>query len=178
VGPVSDADAVFAQIWSYDAANIEPVVARPDTHDDVIPISALGEAKIDRAYIGSCTGAKYEDLAMAAEVLRDRQVAPGVLLQVAPASRAALQQAMADGTAQALMEAGAHVLSTGCGACPGFGTGVLGPGEVSISTTSRNARGRMGSPESSVYLGSPYSVAAAAVAGRIIDPRELLGVSS
>lgn len=178
VGPVSDADAVFSQTWRYDAANAEPVVARPHKHDDVVPISALGDASINRAYIGSCTGAKYEDLAMAAEVLRGRQVAPGVLLQVAPASRAALQQAMADGTAQTLMEAGAHVLSTGCGACPGIGTGVLGPGEVSISTTNRNARGRMGSPESSVYLGSPYSVAAAAVAGRIVDPRELIGASS
>jgi 3-isopropylmalate/(R)-2-methylmalate dehydratase large subunit len=175
VGPVSDADAAYAQIWRYDAEQVEPVVARPNKHDDVVAISELDEARVGRAYIGSCTGAKYEDLAMAAEVLKGRQVAPGVLLQVAPASRAALQQAMSDGTAQVLMEAGAHILSTGCGACPGFGTGILGPGEVSISTTNRNARGRMGSPESSVFLGSPYSVAAAAVAGRIVDPRELIG---
>ena len=174
-GPVSDADASYSQSWHYDAGVIEPVVARPDKHDDVVPVSALGEAKISRAYIGSCTGAKYEDLAMAAEVLNGRQVAPGVLLQVAPASRAALRQAMGDGTAQTLMDAGAHLLSIGCGACPGIGTGVLAAGEVSISTTNRNARGRMGSPESSVYLGSPYTVAAAAVAGRIIDVRELIG---
>ncbi len=175
-GPFSDPDATYSQTWTYDAAAIEPVVARPGKHDDVVAISKLGDARVSRAYIGSCTGAKYEDLAMAAEVLRGRQVASGVLLHVAPASRAALQQAMADGTAQALMEAGAHLLSTGCGACPGIGTGILAAGEVSISTTNRNARGRMGSPESSVYLGSPYSVAAAAVAGRIIDPRELIGV--
>ena len=174
-GPVSDADASYSQSWHYDAGVIEPVVARPDKHDDVVPVSALGEAKISRAYIGSCTGAKYEDLAMAAEVLNGRQVAPGVLLQVAPASRAALRQAMGDGTAQTLMDAGAHLLSIGCGACPGIGTGILAAGEVSISTTNRNARGRMGSPESSVYLGSPYTVAAAAVAGRIIDVRELIG---
>lgn len=175
VGPMSDAEASYAQVWRYDAEQVEPVVARPNKHDDVVAISELDEARVGRAYIGSCTGAKYEDLAMAAEVLEGRQVAPGVLLQVAPASRAALQQAMSDGTAQVLMEAGAHILSTGCGACPGFGTGILGPGEVSISTTNRNARGRMGSPESSVFLGSPYSVAAAAVAGRIVDPRELIG---
>ena len=114
---------------------------------------------------------------MAAEVLRGRHVAETVLLQIAPASREALQQAMDDGTAQALMEAGAHFLSTGCGACPGIGAGILAAGEVSISTTNRNFRGRMGSPESSLYLGSPYSVAAAAVTGKIVDARELIGDS-
>jgi len=174
-GPTSDPDAEYSQTWQYDADAIEPVVARPNRHDDVVSISELGEPTVTRAYIGSCTGAKYEDLAMAAEVLRGRQVADGVVLHVAPASRAALQQAMDDGTAQALMEAGAHLLSTGCGACPGIGAGILAAGEVSISTTNRNFRGRMGSPDSSLYLGSPYSVAAAAVAGRIIDARELLG---
>jgi 3-isopropylmalate/(R)-2-methylmalate dehydratase large subunit len=176
-GPFSDPDAEFSDVWDYDAATIEPVVARPDKHDDVVPISALGGPRVSRAYIGSCTGAKYEDLAMAAEVLKGRDVAADVLLQVAPASRAALQQAMSDGTAQTLMEAGAHVLSTGCGACPGIGTGILAAGEVSISTTNRNARGRMGSPDSAVYLGSPYSVAAAAVAGHIVDPRDFIGAN-
>ena len=175
--PTSDSEAVYEQTWTYDATDIEPVVARPNRHDDVKSISTLGEPVVTRAYIGSCTGAKYEDLAMAAEVLRGRQVADTVLLQIAPASREALQQAMDDGTAQSLMDAGAHFLSTGCGACPGIGAGVLAAGEVSISTTSRNSRGRMGSPESSLYLGSPYSVAAAAVAGRIIDARELIGSS-
>ena len=175
--PTSDSEAVYEQTWTYDATDIEPVVARPNRHDDVKLISTLGEPVVTRAYIGSCTGAKYEDLAMAAEVLRGRQVADTVLLQIAPASREALQQAMDDGTAQSLMDAGAHFLSTGCGACPGIGAGVLAAGEVSISTTNRNFRGRMGSPESSLYLGSPYSVAAAAVAGRIIDARELIGSS-
>ncbi len=174
-GPFSDADAEFSATWIFDGHAIEPVVARPDRHDDVVPISDLGGPPVSRAYIGSCTGAKYEDLAMAAEVLRGRRVADGVLLQVAPASRAALQQAMSDGTAQALMDAGAHLLSTGCGACPGIGAGVLAAGEVAISTTNRNFRGRMGSPDSSLYLGSPYSVAAAAVAGSIVDPRQFVG---
>lgn len=174
-GPTSDPDAFFAQTWHYDANVIEPVVARPNRHDDVVPISSLGRPAVTRAYIGSCTGAKYEDLAMAAEVLRGRTVADGVVLQVAPASREALRQAMSDGTAQALMDAGAHLLSTGCGACPGIGAGILAAGEVAISTTNRNFRGRMGSPESSLYLGSPYSVAAAAVAGHIVDATELMG---
>lgn len=172
--PVSDPDAAYIETWKYDATQLEPVVARPHRHDDVVPISRLGTAKVNRAYIGACTGAKHADLVMAAEILEGRKVSKNVLLQVAPASRAALERAMADGTAQILMKAGAHLLSTGCGACPGIGTGILGPGEVSISTTSRNARGRMGSPESEVYLGTPYSVAAAAVAGEIVDPRPYL----
>ncbi len=172
--PASDDDATFIDTWRYAGDAVQPVVARPHSHDDVVPITSAGEPQIGRAYIGACTGAKYEDLAMAAEILRGRSVAPKVLLQVAPASRAALQRAIETGVASVLMDAGAHILPTGCGACPGIGTGVLGPGEVCISTTSRNARGRMGSPESEVYLASPYSVAAAAVAGKIVDPRSML----
>lgn len=172
--PASDPDATFIDTWRYSGDEIRPVVARPHRHDDVVPIDDAGAPQVGRAYIGACTGAKYEDLAMAAEILRGRTVASSVLLQVAPASRAALQRAIETGVASVLMEAGAHILPTGCGACPGIGTGILGPGEVCISTTSRNARGRMGSPESEVYLASPYSVAAAAVAGRIVDPREML----
>jgi 3-isopropylmalate/(R)-2-methylmalate dehydratase large subunit len=172
--PASDHNASFTDTWAYSGAAVDPVVARPHRHDDVVSITSAGEPKVSRAYIGACTGAKYEDLVMAAEVLRGRSVAPNVLLQVAPASRYALQRAIETGVAGVLMDAGAHILPTGCGACPGIGTGILGPGEVCISTTSRNARGRMGSPESEVYLASPYSVAAAAVAGKIVDPRAML----
>jgi 3-isopropylmalate/(R)-2-methylmalate dehydratase large subunit len=175
-GPVSDSDADYIDTWHYDSSSVEPVIARPHRHDDVVPAGAIDGASVGRAYIGACTGAKHADLVMAAEVLRGRTVAPGVLLQVAPASRAAMAEAVDDGTMATLIEAGAHILSTGCGACPGIGSGVLAPGEVCISTTSRNARGRMGSPDSEVYLGSAYSVAAAAVAGEIVDPRELIGV--
>jgi len=174
-GPQSDPDCSYIETWRYDGSAIEPVVARPHRHDDVVPIAELGSAPVTRAYIGACTGAKYTDLSMAADVLRGRKVAPGVLLQVAPASREALARAVGDGTAATLMEAGAHILSTGCGACPGIGSGVLGPGETCISTTSRNTRGRMGSPLAQVYLGSPYTVAAAAVAGEIVDPRPMVG---
>ncbi|GMQ85836.1 MAG: 3-isopropylmalate dehydratase large subunit [Acidimicrobiia bacterium] len=177
IGPASDADCDYLATWRYDASELEPVVARPHRHDDVVPAGEV-DARVTRAYIGACTGAKYTDLAMAAEVLRGRSVAPGVLLQVAPASRAALAEALADGTVATLVEAGAHILSTGCGACPGIGSGVLGPGEVCISTTSRNARGRMGSLDSEVYLASAYSVAAAAITGKITDPRELIGVTA
>lgn len=175
-GPVSDPDATFQAVWRYDAALVEPVVALPHRHDNVVTAAEASGIPVTRAYIGACTGAKYADLAMAAEVVRGHSVAPGVLLQVAPASRAALRRAVDDGTVSTLMEAGAHILPTGCGACPGIGTGVLAPGEVCISTTSRNARGRMGSPDAEVYLGSPYSVAAAAVAGHVIDPRQVMAV--
>jgi len=175
--PASDPDANYVDTWTYNGSDVAPVVARPHKHDDVVPAGDAGSPRVSRAYIGACTGAKYSDLVQAAEVLRGRKVAPGVLLQVAPASRTDLQRAVADGTVETLMEAGAHILSTGCGACPGIGSGVLGPGEVCISTTSRNARGRMGSRDSEVWLGSAYSVAAAAVTGHVVDPRELLGVS-
>lgn len=178
VGPISDPDADYVDTWEYEAGALVPVVARPHRHDDVVPISEMTGARVTRAYIGACTGAKHEDLVMAARVLRGRRVADGVLLQVAPASRGALAAAVADGTAAALIEAGAHLLSTGCGACPGIGSGVLAAGEVCISTTSRNTRGRMGSPDSEVYLASPFSVAAAAVAGEIVDPTTLIGTTA
>ena len=177
LGPSSDSDCKFLESWSYDASEMVPVVARPHRHDDVVSAADVRNTPIGRAYIGACTGAKYADLAMAAEVLDGRRVAPGVILQVAPASAGALARAMADGTAQTLVAAGAQLLSTGCGACPGLGSGVLGPGEVCISTTSRNTRGRMGSPESKVYLGSAYTVAASAVAGEVIDPLSVIGAS-
>jgi 3-isopropylmalate/(R)-2-methylmalate dehydratase large subunit len=177
-GPSSDSECEFLESWSYDGSEMVPVVAQPHRHDDVVRAADVRNTPIGRAYIGACTGAKYEDLAMAAEVLDGRRVAPGVILQVAPASVGALSRAMADGTAQTLVAAGAQLLSTGCGACPGLGSGVLGPGEVCISTTSRNTRGRMGSPESKVYLASAYTVAASAVAGEVIDPLSVMGASA
>ena len=173
--PQSDPDASFVENWTRDLSKLEPMVACPHTVDNVVPMSSIGSIAITRAYVGACTGAKYEDLRMIAEVLRGRKVADGVRLLVAPASRRALQAAIADGTLETIMDAGADLMAIGCGACPGLGNGVLGPGDVCISTTNRNFRGRMGSPDASVYLASPYAVAASAVAGRIADPREVLG---
>jgi 3-isopropylmalate/(R)-2-methylmalate dehydratase large subunit len=159
--------------WQIAAAQIEPVVARPDTVDDVVTAASLEGTPVTRAYLGACTGAKYTDMRQAAEILEGRQVAPGVRMHLAPASRQALQRAVLDGTLSTLIAAGVHVLSTGCGACPGMGNGVLADGDVCISTTNRNFKGRMGSRESQVYLASAYTVAATAVTGRITDPREL-----
>lgn len=165
-------DDVVAR-WDVDATAVQPLVARPHTVDDVVPAAALQGTAVTRAYLGACAGAKYTDLRQAAEVLAGKHVAPGVLMQVAPASRDAMQRAILDGTVSTLMAAGVHILSTGCGACPGMGNGVLAAGDVCISTTNRNFQGRMGSRDAQVYLASAYTVAATAVTGRITDPREL-----
>ena len=119
-------------------------------------------------------GAKLYGLHMVAEVLKNRTVARGTRLLVAPASTETMAQAAADGTLATLTAAGAYLLPTGCGACAALGAGVLGEGEVCLASTNRNFQGRMGANSAQVYLGSPYTVAAAAVAGQIVDPREFL----
>ncbi|MCH8999512.1 MAG: 3-isopropylmalate dehydratase large subunit [Proteobacteria bacterium] len=169
-----DPDAAYRVTHEFDAGALAPQVAAPHSPSNAVPVEDIGEVKIDQAYIGACTGAKLADLHMAAEVLRGRRVARGTRLLVAPASTRTTEQAIADGTLAALTEAGAILLASACGACAGLGAGLLADGEVCVSTTARNFKGRMGSADARVYLASPYSVAAAAVAGRIHDPREFL----
>ena len=171
----SDADATYLHRYVYDAATLAPHVAAPHSPANSRPVAEHAGVRVDQAYIGACTGAKLTDLRMAAEVLRGRKVAAGTRLLIAPASVAMTAQAAAEGTLATLTEAGAILLPTGCGACAGMGAGMLASGETCISTTARNFKGRMGSAQAQVYLGSPYSVAAAAVKGQICDPRELLG---
>jgi len=173
-GWASDHDAPYAATSRFDATALAPQIALPDSPAQAVPVEEVREVSIDQAYIGACVGAKLSDLHMAAEVLRGRRVASGVRLLVAPASARTLGEATVDGTLATLLEAGAILLPSGCGACAGLGAGVLAAGETCISSTNRNFRGRMGHAQASVYLGSPYSVAAAAAAGRIVDPRELL----
>lgn len=170
----SDPDAACLAEHHFDANTLEPQIAAPHSPANSLPASTYGRVKIDQAYIGACTGAKLSDLHMAAEVLKGRKVARGTRLLIAPASTQMTAQAAADGTLQILTEAGAILLPTGCGACAGMGAGIVAAGEVCLATTARNFKGRMGSSESQVYLGSPYSVAAGAVKGEICDPRELL----
>lgn len=169
-----DSNAAYLKHLRFDASSLAPQVAAPHSPANSAPVEQHRGVAIDQAYIGACTGAKLEDLHMAAEILRGRKVASGLRLLVAPASARITSQAAADGTLAALTEAGAILLSTGCGACAGYGAGVLAEGEVCISSTARNFKGRMGAGTSKVYLGSPYTVAAAAVAGKISDPREML----
>ena len=174
----SDSGAAFREEHVFDATALCPQVAAPDSPANSSPVDQVEPIAIDQCYIGACTGAKLDDLKMAATILRGRTVAPGVRLLVAPASARTMSAAAADGTLAALTEAGAIVLPSGCNACGGYGTGVLAENEVCIASTARNFKGRMGAGSSKLYLGSPYTVAASAVAGRIADPRELLDESS
>ena len=169
-----DDDAPLRETHKIDVAALGPQVAAPHSPANAAPVAETAGTKIHQAYIGACTGAKLIDLHMAAEVLRDRHVATGVRLLVAPASQKDTAAAAADGTLAILTSAGAIMMPSGCGACAGYGAGVLADNEVCIASTARNFRGRMGSTTSDVYLGNPYTVAAAAVAGEILDPRELL----
>ena len=168
-----DPDAAYAREVEYDAATIEPMVACPHSVDKVVPISEVAGTHVDQAFLGTCTNARIEDLAVAAEVLRGRTVAPGTRMIVIPASSLVYIEALKAGYIQTFVEAGAVVESPGCGPCMGNHMGVLAPGEVCISTANRNFKGRMGQAEAEIYLASPAVVAASAVAGMIADPREI-----
>jgi 3-isopropylmalate/(R)-2-methylmalate dehydratase large subunit len=168
-----DADAVYEVSHRVDVTGLEPQVACPHNPGNVEPVSALGALPVHQAFLGSCTNARLEDLAVAAAILKGRRVHPGTRLIVTPASQRVHLEATRAGYVETLLAAGAHVTASGCGACPGGHNGVVGPGEVCISSTNRNFRGRMGSAEAEVYLASPATVAASAVAGHLADPREL-----
>lgn len=158
----------------FDAAAFEPQVAAPGSPARSGAVSVHAGTPINAAYIGACTGAKLADLQAAASILRGRRIARGVRLLVAPASRREQQLAQADGSLQALLDAGGQLLPNACGACAGYGAFVFGDDDVVISSTARNFTGRMGSARAQVYLGSPLTVAASALHGRIADPREAL----
>ena len=161
-------------IWhSFDASALAPQVALPHSPANVRPVDDLEPTHIDVAYIGACTGAKLDDLRAAARVLAGYRVAPGVQLLVAPASLRDLEAAGRDGIRRHLIDAGAIVLPTSCGACAGYG-GSIPEGSTVISSTARNFKGRMGASTAQVYLASPYTVAASALRGRIADAREFL----
>ena len=170
----SDPDASYISKHAFNATELQPQIAAPHAPSNSGPVGDYTKIKIDQAYIGACVGAKLSDLCMAAEVLKGRKIASNVRLLVAPSSQKVYADAAADGTLSILIDAGATMLASGCGACAALGAGVLSAGEVCISSTNRNFKGRMGSNEASVYLGSPYTVAAAAAAGHIADPREFL----
>lgn len=170
---VSDDDAIYQATYSYDVSELTPLCACPHEVDNVIEISKLDRVPIHQAYIGSCTNGRYHDLQQAAEVLRGKRVAPGVRLLISPASKEVWNRCARDGILSTLADAGATVLASSCGACLGVHSGAVGAGEVCISSTNRNFIGRMGSKQAEVYLASPVSVAASAVAGYIVDPREI-----
>ena len=170
---IADDDAEYCAVHTIDVATMQPQVAAPHAPENTDDASRFADVAIDQCYIGACVGAKLEDLQMAASVLRGRTIAPSTRLLVAPATVRVTEQAAADGTLADLTAAGAILLPTGCGACAGMGAGILSAGETCISTTNRNFQGRMGHKDASVYLASPYTVAASAVTGRITDPNTL-----
>ena len=170
---VSDEDAKFLKVYEYDLDKIKPVVARPDFVDDVIPLSQVGDVKIDEAFLGSCNNGRIDDLRVAAEILKGRKVNPDVRFLIAPASNNVYIQALDEGLIDIFMESGAMVMNANCSVCWGSCQGVIGENEVLISTGTRNFKGRAGHKTSKVYLGSAATVTASAIAGKICGPDEL-----
>ncbi len=168
-----DPDAVYAAAHSFDASQVEPLVACPHTVDHVAPVSAVSHVRVDQAFIGTCTNGRLEDLAEAARVVAGQHVAQGTRLLVVPASSEVYREALRAGYIETLLDAGAVIGPPGCGPCMGNHLGILAPGEVCISTANRNFRGRMGTADSEIYLASPAVVAASAISGRITHPAHI-----
>ena len=166
-----DADANYSKIFEYDASELEPTVAKPFSPDNITIARELSSTELDKSYIGSCTGAKYEDLLAAAKILKGKKVK--IRTEVLPAAISIYKRAIKDGLIEIFLDAGATVGPPTCGACCGAHMGVLAKDEICVSTTNRNFPGRMGHVESQTYLASPQVAAASAVTGKITDPRDL-----
>lgn len=171
----SDLDAPYAVTYDWDISGLEPQVAKPNLPDKVVGLSEVLGAKVHSAFLGSCTNARIEDLRVAAGILKGHKVAKGVRFMVIPATQNIYRQALKEGLIDVFMEAEAVVSAATCGPCLGGHMGVLGPDEVCISTSNRNFPGRMGHRDSQVYLANPAVVTAAAIAGRICHPDDIVG---
>ncbi len=169
-----DPDARYERRLEVDLSDLSPLVAVPPAVDNVRPVEELAGLRVDQVLIGTCTNGRLSDLRLAVQILAGRRVHPDVRLLVAPASRRVYAEALAEGLIEALVRAGATVLPPGCGPCVGVHLGVLGDDERCLSTQNRNFPGRMGNPRGEIYLASPATAAATAVAGELVDPREFL----
>ncbi|MBI5463437.1 MAG: 3-isopropylmalate dehydratase large subunit, partial [Ignavibacteriales bacterium] len=165
-----DEDAAYERIIDIDVSKLDPQIACPHTVDNVKSVKNVKGTKVNQIVIGSCTNGRLDDLAIAAKILKGKKVAQGTRMLVFPASGKIYAQAMAKGFVGEFMKAGAVVMNPGCGPCLGVHEGALGDGEVALSTTNRNFKGRMGNPKSEVYLCSPAVAAASAIKGVITDP--------
>jgi 3-isopropylmalate/(R)-2-methylmalate dehydratase large subunit len=166
-----DPDAIYEKVITIDAGKIPPQIAFPHTVDNTRPVTKATAIKVDQAFIGTCTNGRIEDLKIAARILKGKKRNPRTRLIIVPASRDVFLEAMNKGYLDIFVKAGAMIIGPGCGPCVGVHQGVLGNGEVCISTANRNFKGRMGNPEGFVYLASPATVAVSAIKGKISDPR-------
>jgi 3-isopropylmalate/(R)-2-methylmalate dehydratase large subunit len=169
-----DADAEYESRIDVDVSTLAPQVACPHTVDNVKPIEAVIGVRLSQIVIGSCTNGRLDDIEVAARILRGRKVARSTRMLVFPASGRIYAEALQRGYVAELMRAGAVVMNSGCGPCLGVHEGALGDGETALSTTNRNFKGRMGNPNSEVYLCSPAVAAASAITGVITDPRKVV----
>ncbi len=167
-----DPNATYEKTYEMDVSDLEPHISCPHTVDNVKPVSEVAGTKINQAFLGSCTNARYEDLEIAAKMLEGKRIHEDVRMIVTPASQEIWLQAAKSGISEMLINAGAIITNPSCGACFGAVGGVLAPGEKCISSSNRNFQGRMGSDSAGVYLGSPATVAASALTGVITDPRD------
>ncbi|MEM3665976.1 MAG: 3-isopropylmalate dehydratase large subunit [Candidatus Bathyarchaeia archaeon] len=170
----SDKDAAYEDEYEIEVEGIEPQVACPPTVDNVKPVTNVEGEKIDQAFIGTCTNGRLEDIEVAARILKGKRIHEDVRLLVIPASTEIYLKAFNKGYLQEIIKSGGIICNPGCGPCVGRHEGVLAEGEVCISTQNRNFSGRMGHPKAKIYLASPATVAASALAGEIKDPREYL----
>ena len=168
-----DSDAVYERVIEIDASKIEPTVSCPHTVDNTKLAKDLKDVKVNQVFIGTCTNGRIEDLRIAAEILKDKQVNPDVRLIVVPASKTVYKQAIEEGLISVLVDAGAQILGPGCGPCVGVHAGILGDGEVCLATQNRNFQGRMGNTKGFIYLCSPATAAYSAINGYISNPSEL-----
>jgi len=169
----ADPDAEYERTVEVNVDELPFYVSKPHHFKNGVPVGDVAGTKIDQAGVGSCANGRFEDLAIVSRILRGRKVHPRTRFLIAPGSYGVLSQCLDAGILQDIIDAGAHLISPGCGVCSGR-QGFLTSGEVAITASTRNHKGRMGSPESFVYLGGPATVAASAVAGEIVDPTEVL----
>lgn len=169
-----DPDAIYEKTVVIHAAELKPTIACPHQVDNTKTIDEIGEVKVDQVYLGTSCNGRLEDFQIAARILKGKKIHPKTRMVVTPGSRLVYLETLKDGTMETLIESGALAMTPGCGACVGLHEGVLGDGEVCLATQPRNFKGRMGSPKSFIYLGSPAVAAATAIEGRIADPRKYL----
>lgn len=170
----SDRDAIFEKEYEFEVSGLEPQIACPHNVDNVKPVTEVKGIRMDQVVLGSCTNGRLDDLEVAAKILKGKKVHPQIRMLVLPATRTIYLQAMKKGYLKTFLDAQAVILNPGCGPCLGAHEGILAPGERCLATTNRNFKGRMGSPESFVYLASPAVAAATAIKGEIADPRKFL----